>query len=70
MTVEKNIAHLLRYDLVQLRGNSCSYRPLKEKLSKLSNFREKLQFVNSVRRLVFNENTINQMINQFISFNT
>ena len=29
VTVEKNVPHLLKYDLVQLRGNSCSLTSLK-----------------------------------------
>ena len=53
MTTEKNLAHLLRYDLVQLRGNSCSSTSLKKSQVSWTKFRDKLQFVNSVQRLVF-----------------
>ena len=52
MTVEKNLSPSLRYDLVQLEGNSCSSTSLKRKVSS-TNLRDKLQFVNSVKRLVF-----------------
>ena len=53
MTVEKNLAHLLRYYLVQLRGNPCSSTSLKKSQVSGTNFRDKLQSVNSVKRLVF-----------------
>ena len=43
MTAEKNLSPSLRYDLVQLEGNSCSPASLKKKC---------LQFVNSVKRLI------------------
>ena len=52
MTVEKNLSHLLRYDLVRLRGNSCSSRSLKKNQVSSTNFRDKLQLANSVKRLV------------------
>ena len=51
--MEKNLSHCLRYDLVQLRGNSCSSTSLKRSKLSLTNLRDKLQFVNSVKRLVF-----------------
>ena len=70
MTVERNVAHFLRYDLVQLRGNSCSPTSLEKSQISSTNFRDKLQPVNSVERLVFNENTIPQTFNQYISFNS
>ena len=53
MTVEKSLAHLSRYDFVQLRGNSCSSTSLKKSQVSWTNFQDKLQFVNSVKRLVF-----------------
>ena len=53
MTVEKNLAHRLRYDLVQLSGVSCSSTSLKKSKVSWTNFRHKLQCVNSVKRLVF-----------------
>ena len=53
MTAEKNLALILRYDLVQLKGNSCSSTSLKKNKVSLINFRNKLQFVNSVKCLVF-----------------
>ena len=53
MTVETNLTHLLRYDLVQLRRNSCSSTSLKKSQASYTNFRDKLQLVNSVKRLVF-----------------
>ena len=53
MTVEKNLVHLLRYDLVQLKRNSCSLTSLKKGQVSSTNFRDKLQFVNSVKCLVF-----------------
>ena len=52
MTVDKNISRRLRYDLVQFRRNSCSSTSLKKKVSS-TNLRDKLQFVNSVKRLIF-----------------
>ena len=54
MPMEKNLVHNLRYDLVQLRENSCSSTSLKKSQVSSSNFRDKVQFVNSVKRLVFN----------------
>ena len=53
MTVEKNLSLSLRYDLVRLEGNSCSSTSLKENKVSSTNLRDKLQFVNSVKRLVF-----------------
>ena len=52
MTAEKNISRRLRYDLVQLRGNSCSSTSLKKCTVSWTNLQDKLQFVNSVKRLV------------------
>ena len=52
-TVEKDLAHLFKYDLVQLRGNSCSSTSLKKSQVRSAKSRDKLQFVNSVKRLVF-----------------
>ena len=51
--MEKNLAHLLRYDLVHSKGNSCSLTSLKKSYVSQTNFRDKLQFVNSVKHLVF-----------------
>ena len=48
MTVEKNLSHRLRYDLVQLEGNSCSSTSLKKSKVSSTNLRDKLQFVISV----------------------
>ena len=53
MTVEKNLSPSLRYDLVQLEGNSCSSTSLKRSNVSLTNLEDKLQFVNSVKRSVF-----------------
>ena len=53
MTVEKNLTHFLRYDLIQLRENSCSSASLKKSQVSSTNFRDKLHLVNSVKRLVF-----------------
>ena len=53
MTVEKNISRRLRYDLVQLRGNSCCSTSLKKSKVSSTHLRDKLQFVNSVKRLLF-----------------
>ena len=53
MTAEKNISQRLRYDLVQLRGDSCSSTSLKKGKVSSTNLRDKLQFVNSVKCLVF-----------------
>ena len=53
VTVEKNISRRLRYDLVQLRGNSCSSTSLKKGKVSSTNLRDKLQVVNSAKRLVF-----------------
>ena len=53
VTVEKSLAHHLRYNLVQLRGNSGSSISLKKYLVSLTNFRDKLQFLNLVECLVF-----------------
>ena len=39
--------------MLQLRGNSCSSTSLKEKLVSQTNFRDKLDFVNSAKRLAF-----------------
>ena len=52
MTVEKNLSPSLRYDLVQSEGNSCSSTSLKKSKVSSINLRDKLQFVNSVKRLV------------------
>ena len=52
MTVEKNLSPSLGYDLVQLERNSCSSTSLKSTVSS-TNLRDKLQFANSVKRLVF-----------------
>ena len=49
MTVQKNLAHLLKYDLVQLRGSSSSSASLKRSQVSSTNFLDKLQFVNSVK---------------------
>ena len=43
----------LRYDFVQLRGNSCSSTSMKKSKVSSTDLRDKLQFVNSVKRLVF-----------------
>ena len=51
MAVEKNFSPSLRYDLVQLEGNSST--SLKKSKVCSTNLRNKLQFVNSVKRLVF-----------------
>ena len=48
MIVKKIVSAILRYDLVQLEGNS-----LKKSKVSSTNSRDKLQFVNSVKRLVF-----------------
>ena len=53
MTLEKNLSHLLRYDLVQLKRNSRSSTIIEKSQVSSSNFRDKLQFVNSMKRLVF-----------------
>ena len=53
MTVEKNLSPSLWYDLVQLEGNSCSSTSLKKSKVSSTNLRDKLQFVNSVKRLAF-----------------
>ena len=53
MTAEKNISRRLRYDLVQLRGNSCSSTSLKKSKVTSANLRDQLQFVNSSKRLAF-----------------
>ena len=50
MTIEKTLSRRLRYDLVQLRGNSCFSTSLKKVSS--TYLRDKLQFVNSVKRSV------------------
>ena len=53
--------------MVQLRGNSCSSTPLKKRSCKLDKFfRDKLQFVNSVKCLAFNLTKI-PFLNCFIS---
>ena len=52
MTVEKKLSLRLRYDLVQLEGNSCSSTSLKKSKVSSTNLQGKLQFVNSVKRLV------------------
>ena len=54
MTVEKNLSLSLRYDLPQLEGNSCSSTSLKKCKVSSTSLGDKLQFVNSVKRLVFN----------------
>ena len=51
--MEKNLAHRLRYDLAQLSGNSCSSTSLKKSKVSQTNFRDKLQSVNSMKCLVF-----------------
>ena len=58
MTEEKNLSRRLRYDLVQFEGKSCSSTSLKK--SKISSIYlgDKLQFVNSVKRLVFDSTKI------------
>ena len=48
VTAEKNLSRCLRYDLVQLEGNSCSSTSLKKGKVGSINLRDKLQFVNSV----------------------
>ena len=53
MTVEKNLSLSLRYDLVQLEGNSCSSTSLKKNKVSSTNLCDKLQFVNLVKCLVF-----------------
>ena len=53
VTVEKNLSRRLRYDLVQLEGNSCSSTSLKKSKVSSTNPWDNLQFVNSVKRLVF-----------------
>ena len=53
MTVEKHLDHHLRYDLVPLKGMSCSSTSLKRSQVSLTNFRDKLQFINAVKRSVF-----------------
>ena len=53
VTAEKNLSRRLRYDLVQLEENSCSSTSLKKSKVIWSNLWDKLQFVNSVKRLVF-----------------
>ena len=53
VTVEKNLSQRLRYDLVPIIGNSCSSTSLKKSKVSSTNFWDKLQFVNSVKRLVF-----------------
>ena len=40
--------------MVQLRGNSCSSKSLTKNKVSSTNLRDKLQFVNSVKSLVFN----------------
>ena len=52
MTVEKNLSRRLRYDLVQLEGNSCSSTSFKKRKVSSTDLPDKLQFVNSVKRLV------------------
>ena len=52
VTVEKNLSPSLRYELVQLEGNSCSSTSLKKSKVGSTNLWDKLQFVNSVKRLV------------------
>ena len=51
--MQKNLVHRWRYDLVQLRGSSCSSTSLKKSKESSTILRDKLQFVNSVKRLVF-----------------
>ena len=53
MTVEKNLSLSLRYSLAQLEGNSCSSTPLKKSKVSSTSLRDKWQFVNSVKHLVF-----------------
>ena len=50
--MEKNISRRLRYDLLQLQGNSCSLTSLKKSNVSSTNLRDKKQFANSVKRLV------------------
>ena len=44
--------------MVQLRGNSCSSTSLKKSKVSSINLRDKLQFVNSVKRLAFDSTKI------------
>ena len=53
MTEEKNLSPNLRYDLVRLGENSWSSTSLKKSKVSSTNLLDKLQFVNSVKRLVF-----------------
>ena len=53
MTVEKNLFSSLMYDSVQLKRNSCSSTSLKKSKVSSINLIDKLQFVNSVKRVVF-----------------
>ena len=53
MTIEKNLSPSLRWDLVQLEGNSCSSTSFKKSKASVTSLCDKLQFANSVKRLVF-----------------
>ena len=68
--MEKNISLRLRYDLLQLHGNSCSSTSLKKSNVSSTNLRDRKQFANSVKRSVFYLNTITQTFNQYTSFNS
>ena len=54
----KNVSLRLRYNLVQLEGNSRASTSLKKSKVSSPNLRDKLQFVNSVKRLVFDSTKI------------
>ena len=58
MTVEKNLSRRSRYDLVQLEGNSRSSTSLKKTEIGSINLWDKLQFVNSMKRLAFDSTKI------------
>ena len=72
VTAEKNLSSSLRYDLLQLEGNSCFSTSLTKSKVSSTNLWNKLQFVSSVKRLVFwfNENTIPQRFNRYITFDS
>ena len=53
MTVERNLAQVLRYDLAQLLGNSGSSTRLIKNQNKQTNVRDKFEFKNSAKRLIF-----------------
>ena len=71
VTVEKNLSRRSRYDLVQLEGNSRSSTSLKKTEVGSINLWDKLQFVNSMKRLAFDSTKISfiKRLNQYISFN-